>query len=64
MRHEIKWFLSLKVQICLLSSVEFLRRACRNEVVWSPFLALKSNQSIVCFCSVIVAPGDGGLVED
>ena len=34
-RHEIKWpmLLSLRVQICFLSSVEFLCIACRNDAV-------------------------------
>ena len=27
-------------------------------------LEVEFTKSIVCFCSVIVAPGDGGLVED
>ena len=44
MRHEIKWLmlLSLSVQICLLSSVEFLCFALRNDVVWFLYLVLNS----------------------
>ena len=34
--------LSLSVQICLLTSVEFLRRACRNEAVWFLYFVLNS----------------------
>ena len=46
MRHVIKWsmLLSLRVQICLLSSVEFLWCACRNEAVWFLYLVLKYYQ--------------------
>ena len=44
MRQEIKcWMLlSLRVQICLLSSVEFLCLAWRNDAVWFLYLVLKS----------------------
>ena len=43
-RHEIEWsmLLSLRVQICLLSSVEFLCFAWRNDAVWFLYLVLKS----------------------
>ena len=43
MHYEIKWsiLLSLRVQICLLSSVEFLRRVCCIEAVWFLYLVLK-----------------------
>ena len=36
MHHEIKWsmLLSLRVQICLLSSVEFLRRVTRHRPLY------------------------------
>ena len=46
MRHEIKlsMLLSSRVQMCLLSSVEFLRRVCRIEAVWFLYLVLKSFQ--------------------
>ena len=44
MRQEIKcsMLLSLRVQICLLSSVEFLCLAWRNDAVWFLYLVLKS----------------------
>ena len=40
MRQEIKcsMLLSLRVQMCLLSSVEFLRLAWRNDAVWFLYL--------------------------
>ena len=43
-RHEIEWsmLLSLRVQICLLSSVEFLCLSWRNDAVWFLYLVLKS----------------------
>ena len=60
-----KWsmLLSLRVQICLLSSVQFLRRVCRNEAVWFLYLVLKVvfSKSNLCFVGVIVAPGDSAL---
>ena len=44
MRQEIKcsMLLSLRVPICLLSSVEFLCLAWRNDAVWFLYLVLKS----------------------
>ena len=56
MRQEIKcsMLLSLRVQICLLSSVEFLCLA-RFEVVLC--------ESHVCFSCVVVFTCDGGLVD-
>ena len=44
MRQEIKcsMLLSLRVQICLLSSVEFLCLAWRNDAVWFLYRVLKS----------------------
>ena len=44
MRQEIKclMLLSLRVQICLLSSVEFLCLEWRNDAVWFLYLVLKS----------------------
>ena len=44
MRQEIKcsMLLSLRVQICLLSSVEFLCLAWRNDAGWFLYLVLKS----------------------
>ena len=43
MHHEIKWsmLLFLRVQMCLLSPVGFLRRVCQNEAVWFLYLVLK-----------------------
>ena len=43
MRQEIKcsMLLSLRVQICLLSPVEFLCLAWRNDAVWFVYLVLK-----------------------
>ena len=42
MRHEIKWSMSfsLRVQMCFLSSVEFLCFVCRNDAVWLLYLVL------------------------
>ena len=44
MRQEIKcsMLLSLRVQICLLSSVEFLCLTWRDDAVWFLYLVLKS----------------------
>ena len=44
MRQEIEcsMLLSLRVQMCLLSSVEFLCLAWRNDAVWFLYLVLKS----------------------
>ena len=68
MHHEIKWSLlfSLRAQICLLSSVEFLCFMCRNDVVWFLYLLLKSvfaTESDVCFSGAVVLTFDGGLVD-
>ena len=52
---------SLRVQICLLSSVEFLRFVCRNDAVWFLYLVLKSFS--VCFSGAVVLTCDGGLVD-
>ena len=43
-RQEIKclMLLSLRVQMCLLSSVEFLCLAWRNDAMWFLYLVLKS----------------------
>ena len=59
MRHEIKWsmLLSLRVQICLLSSVEFLRRVLeRGSVVSVSCLEVVFSKPDVCLGGVIVAP--------
>ena len=66
MRQKIKcsMLLSLRVQICLLSSVEFLCLTWRNDVVWFLYLVLKSfSESDVCFGCVVVLTCDGGLVD-
>ena len=61
MRQKIKcsMLLSLRVQICLLSSVEFLCLAWRNDAVW--FLYPRF-EVILCVC-VVVFTFDGGLVD-
>ena len=58
MHQKIKcsMLLSLRVQMCLLSLVEFLWLAWRNDAVWF----LKSD---VCFCHVVAFARDGGLVN-
>ena len=60
MRHDIKSLklFSLRVQICLLSLVEFLCFVCRNDAVW--FLFSKSD---ACFSGAVVLTYDGGLVD-
>ena len=56
MRQEIKcsMLLSLRVQICLLSSVEFLCLAWRNDAVWFPYLVLKSFSVSPMYVSVVL----------
>ena len=56
MRQEIKcsMLLSLRVQICLLSSVEFLCLALRNDVVWFLYLVLKSFSVSPMYVSVVL----------
>ena len=65
MRQEIKcsMLLSLRVQICLLSSVEFLCLAWRNDAVWFLYLVTLC-ESDVCFGCVVVFTCDGGLVDN
>ena len=65
MRSEIKcsMLLSLRVQICLLSSVEFLCLAWRNDAVWFLYLVVILCESDVCFGCVVVFTCDGGLVD-
>ena len=55
MRHEIKWLklFSLRVQICLLSSVEFLCFVCRNDEVWFLYLVLKSFSVSPMYVSMV-----------
>ena len=56
MRHEIKCLklFSLRVQICLLSSVEFLCFVCRNDAVWFLYLVLKSFSVSLMYVSVVL----------
>ena len=56
MRHEIKcsMLLSLRVQICLLSSVEFLCLEWRNDAVWFRYLVLKSFSVSPMYVSVVL----------
>ena len=46
--------LSLRVQICLLSSVEFLCLAWRNDAVWLLYLVLKSFSVSPMYVSVVL----------
>ena len=56
MRQEIKCLMlfSLRVQICLLSSVEFLCLAWRNDAVWFLYLVLKSFPVSAIYVSVVL----------
>ena len=56
MRQEIKcsMLLSLRVQICLLSSVEFLCLAWRNDAVWFLYLVLKLFSVSPMYVSVVL----------
>ena len=56
MRQEIKcsMLLSLRVQICLLSSVEFLCLAWKNDAVWFLYLVLKSFSVSPMYVSVVL----------
>ena len=56
MRQEIKcsMLLSLRVQICLLSSVEFLCLGWRNDAVWFLYLVLKSFSVSPMYVSVVL----------
>ena len=55
-RFEIKWFMlfSLRIQICLLSSVEFLCFVCRNDAVWFLYLVLKSFSVSPMYVSLVL----------
>ena len=55
-RQEIKcWMLlSLRVQMCLLSSVEFLCLVWRNDAVWFLYLVLKSFSVSPMYVSVVL----------
>ena len=50
MRQEIK----CSIQICLLSSVEFLCLAWRNDAVWFLYLVLKSFSVSPMYVSVVL----------
>ena len=67
MRHEIKWSMlfSLRIQICLLSSIEFLCFVCRNDAVQFLYLVLQSIfcKSDICFNGAVVLTCDGCLVD-
>ena len=56
MPQEIKcsMLLSLRVQMCLLSSVEFLCLVCRNDAVWFLYLILKSFSLSPMYISVML----------
>ena len=56
MRQEMKcsMLLSLRVQMCLLSSVEFLCLAWRNDAVWFRYLVLKSFSVSPMYVSVVL----------
>ena len=55
MCHKIKWSMlfSLRVQVCLLSSVEFLCFVCWDDVMWSLYLVLKSFSVSLMYVSVV-----------
>ena len=65
MRQEIKCsiLLSFRVQICLLSSVEFLCLAWQNDAVSIFRFEVILCESDVCFGCVVVFTCDGGLVD-
>ena len=46
--------LSLRVQMCLVSSVKFLRLAWRNDAVWFLYLVLKSFSVSSMYVSVVL----------
>ena len=50
--------------MCLLSSVEFLRFACRNDAVWFLYIEVVFCRSDVRFSSAIVLTCDVGLVDN
>ena len=56
MRQEIKcsMFLCLRVQMCLLSSVDFLCLVWRNDAVWFLYLVLKSFSVSPMYVSVVL----------
>ena len=56
MRQEIKcsMLLSLRVQLCLLSPLEFLCLAWRNDAMWFLYLVLKSFSVSPMYVSVLL----------
>ena len=63
-RHEIEWslmLLSLRVQMCLLSSVEFLCFVCRNDAEWFLYLVLKSFCVSPMYVSTVIIVEMTGL---
>ena len=48
----------------LLSSVEFLRFACRNDAMWFLYIEVVFCSSDVRFSSAVVLTCDGGLVDN
>ena len=53
-KKKCSMLLSLRVQICLLSSVEFLCLAWRNDTVWFLYLVLKSFSVSPMYVSVVL----------
>ena len=51
---DVVVLLSLRVQICLLSSVEFLCLAWRNDAVWLLYLVLKFFSACPMYVSVVL----------
>ena len=54
MRHEIKRSMLFRVQICLLSSVEFLCFVCQNDAVCFLYLVLNSFSVCPMYVSVVL----------
>ena len=56
MRQEIKcsMLLSLRIQMCLLSSVELLCLGWRNDAVWFLYLVLKSFSVSPMYVSLVL----------
>ena len=55
MRHDSEYSIlfSGRFQMCLLSSVEFLRCVCLNDAVWFLYLVLKSFSVSPMYVSVV-----------
>ena len=52
--HQCSMLLSLRVQMCLQSSVEFLCLAWRNDAVWFLYLVLKSFSVSPMYVSLVL----------